>query len=57
MAYTEFTCDNLPTLAQLQAGSMRLMPDGSYAQQVVYVGAPPVDGGDFSDDFSDDFFT
>jgi hypothetical protein len=57
MAYTEFTCDNLPTLAQLQAGSMRLMPDGSYAQQVVVVSAPPVGGGDFSDDFSDDFFT
>lgn len=37
MAYTEFTCDNLPDLATLEAGSMRLMPDGTYAQQVVVV--------------------
>lgn len=54
MAYTEFTCDNLPTLAELQAGSMRLMPDGSYAQQVVVVSAPS-GNGDFNNDFSDDF--
>lgn len=54
MAYTEFTCDNLPTLEQLEAGSMRLMPDGSYAQQVVIVTVPGA-LGDFNGDFNDDF--
>lgn len=54
MAYTEFTCDNLPTLAELEAGSMRLMPDGSYAQQVVMI-VIPLGAGDFNNDFNDDF--
>lgn len=55
MAYTEFTCDNLPDLETLRAGSMRLMPDGTWAQQVVIVTAP-VDGGGFeADAFSTGF--
>lgn len=55
MAYTEFTCDNLPELETLRAGSMRLMPDGTWAQQVVIVTAP-VDGGGFeADAFSTGF--
>ena len=54
MAYTEFTCANLPDLATLERGSMLLQADGSYAQRVIIVTAPG-SLGDFNDDFSDDF--
>lgn len=54
MAYRELTCDEqMQSLEQIERRSMVKQPDGTWAQQVVYVTAG--DGGDFNDDFSDDF--
>lgn len=37
----ELTCDDPQSLEDLYRGSLVLQPDGSYAQQVVFVTAPP----------------
>jgi hypothetical protein len=41
MAYRELTCEDPMDLDTLYRGSLRVMPDGSYAQQVVYVSVDP----------------
>lgn len=53
MAYTELDCDDVGlSIEEIRRGAMRLMPDGTWAVQVVIV---TVGGGDFNDDFNDDF--
>ena len=55
MAYTELTCDDEGlTLQDLYRGSLRQMPDGTWAQQVVVVSGEVM--GDFNNDFNNDFF-
>lgn len=54
MPYTELTCDdqNLPVETLLR-GCMKQLPDGSWTIQTV--AADAVSGGDFNNDFSNDF--
>jgi len=54
MPWRELTCDDTMSTEELYRGSMRLMPDGSYAQRVVKVGGGGANG-DFNDDWNGDF--